>query len=681
MGKKGVSKISGIINPKVGEKHTYKVLEWYTETPANTRNSQNVTWELYKKRSNGKFTTTNIKKKGVSDFTFGEKAVGSTYKLQAYLYEPEGGGLIINPRTNVVPKIESVILLNRGSQNVNKAKFNESLTAEARTVGLFRKEITFYLWEEGASESDKYKKPKKAHVDKNGIAKINFNLSEYASSNTLLSFFTGGSETTKKFFVTAVYNNKKTTNKVGVVAEEEKEKPKPKTESGGSIAGTAGEWIESTTKVIAKGIGNIIETFTPEKKKSPAIVKEPPLQKIEESKKGDCFCNRDFTPEEFTKIIHDLRDSETGVKRDSGYNLFAAYNCPLPISDRTIEKLRNKINNLFREYDINTCIRKIHFLAQVYHETDRFRTTLEYATKKSYKPYFGRGLMQLTWESNYKIYKHYSGVDCISNYGQIASKFDLVCDSAGWYWKQGKVLSVGRRWRGPSDAPTYVKAQNPDYPKTTITWNDGDDKIKKYGTVNLGLIADDDKVDLISYLVNGGANGLQERRNYVFTLKSIFKYPQECVNKKTSKNETSSTPNDKVTIRLVRKWETSNSTIGEFTIDNTDIKGYFLEEKGPDTTVSGIEQRVPIGTYNLEWHSGSKIKKGLKLYNDVVSKSRAILIHSGNTANDTEGCLIAGSSKSKDFVGGSRAKLKEIFDYVEEIGIEGSKIIITQAYE
>lgn len=48
----------------------------------------------------------------------------------------------------------------------------------------------------------------------------------------------------------------------------------------------------------------------------------------------------------------------------------------------------------------------------------------------------------------------------------------------------------------------------------------------------MGLIADDDKVDLISYLVNGGANGIQERRNYAITLKNIFQYPNICTSKK-----------------------------------------------------------------------------------------------------------------------------------------------------
>lgn len=139
--------------------------------------------------------------------------------------------------------------------------------------------------------------------------------------------------------------------------------------------------------------------------------------------------------------------------------------------------------------------------------------------------------------------------------------------------------------------------------------------------------------------------------------------------------------NTGVTIRLVRKWQTKLSTIGEFTIDGTDIKGYILEEKGPDTTTSGIEQRIPVGTYNLVWHNGTKKKNVLKLYNADVSQSRAILIHSGNDASDTEGCLLVGSTRSKDFVGNSQIKLKEINDYVKLKGIDGSKIIITANYE
>jgi predicted chitinase len=434
-----------------------------------------------------------------------------------------------------------------------------------------------------------------------------------------------------------------------------------------------------------------------EKVKSAAGVQKQPEPEV--PKTGKCFCNRDFTPEEFEKIIHGLRDSEKRVKQSSGYNLFNAPNCNIKTEDRTIEKLRSQINNIFNKYGINTCLRKLHFLSQIYHETDRLRTAKEYADGIKYDPgkhpdaitsgnttigdgekYKGRGLMQLTWKNNYKIYKYYSGIDVVTNYQKVSDILTVACESAGWYWKQGKILSVGTRWKGPADAPSYVKTLKPDYPKDTIIWEDNGKK-KKYGTVNMGLIADDDKVDLISYLVNGGANGLQERRNYVITLKSLFEYPQKCVNKTPVSQPVNNGSASSVTIRLVRKWQTKKSTIGEFTIDNTQIKGFILEERGPDTTESGKEQRVPIGTYNLEWHSGTKIKKGLKLFNDVVSKDRAILIHSGNTADDTEGCLLPGTTRSTDFVGGSKDKLKEIFTYVEEIGIKNAKIIITQAYE
>ncbi|MRX69485.1 Chitinase class I [Flavobacterium resistens] len=402
--------------------------------------------------------------------------------------------------------------------------------------------------------------------------------------------------------------------------------------------------------------------------------------KKDEKKKSNCYCNRDFTLEEFTKILEKLRDSESIVKKASKYTLFGSDNCELDSKDKTIEKFYNQLNIIFKKYNINTCLRKIHFLSQVYLETDRFRTTKEYSEKGEYKPYFGRGLMQLTWQSNYEIYKAFSGTECVDDYEVIANNLENAFDSAGWYWKQGKVLSVGDRWTPASSAPSYVTIHKPNYPKNKISYKKGDKNIN-YGTVDFSLIADDDKVDVISYLVNGGSNGLYERRNYVTTLKNIFKFPQECDNKVSEKVSTDTINDKAVTIRLIRKWETKKSTIGEFTIDGSEIKGFILEEKGPDTTISGIEQRIPIGTYNLAWHNGTKIKKGLKVYNSDVSKDRAILIHSGNTADDTEGCLLPGSTRSVDFVGNSKNKLKEIFEYIEEKGIDNAKIIITQKYE
>ncbi|WP_435524282.1 hypothetical protein [Chryseobacterium indoltheticum] len=149
-GKKGVSAISGNISPAVGEKQTYNIISWYSDTPQSSRNPANVTWELFKKRSNGSFTSTNVKKKGDSSFTFGEAAAGHTYRLEGYLYEPEGGGLIIKPRPGKVPKIEKVELFYVDDTKGSTFSFMEKLRARAVCTNMFNKELIFTLWEDDA---------------------------------------------------------------------------------------------------------------------------------------------------------------------------------------------------------------------------------------------------------------------------------------------------------------------------------------------------------------------------------------------------------------------------------------------------------------------------------------------------------------------------------------------------
>ena len=178
MSKKGVSKISGNINPVVGEKNTYHIAGWYPNTPKSERNSTKVTWELFKKRSNGNFTTTKLKKRGASDFTFGEKALGHTFLLQGYLYAPEGGGLIITPKPAKTPKITKVDLLYVDDTPGKEFSFLEKLRARAHCVNMFNKELVFTLWEDDAKGKGHHvgNKPiesKKARVNLNGIAVVN----------------------------------------------------------------------------------------------------------------------------------------------------------------------------------------------------------------------------------------------------------------------------------------------------------------------------------------------------------------------------------------------------------------------------------------------------------------------------------------------------------------------------
>ncbi|WP_425292571.1 glycoside hydrolase family 19 protein, partial [Actinobacillus vicugnae] len=224
-----------------------------------------------------------------------------------------------------------------------------------------------------------------------------------------------------------------------------------------------------------------------------------------------CFCHRDFTVEEVKNIVNTLSGVNSG-----NYSLFNARNCLLKEEDRTYARLTEELNKACQRYDINTCIRKVHFLAQVYLETASLKTTEELASGKDYEPgkgaaiknhntiigdgsrYKGRGAMQLTWRINYIKYFEHTRTDSAyyvptipketkiedmkdrNNrfHYLISEKLFLSFDSAGWYWKYGSA------------------------------WRD----LNKY--------ADNDDVYTVNVGINGGANGFKER---MLWLKKLIK--------------------------------------------------------------------------------------------------------------------------------------------------------------
>lgn len=250
---------------------------------------------------------------------------------------------------------------------------------------------------------------------------------------------------------------------------------------------------------------------------------------------GVCYCDRELTVTEVRDIIIALRKSESSVYiGENKENLFYKSNCELPITSKTYEAFTCELNKVFKKYNINTCLRRIHFLAQAYHETDRFSTTKEYgASEKVYAPYQGRGMMQLTWDTNYKLYKKNSGINCVDEPELIANNLSNAFDSAGWFWEMGKTLSNNKPgvWKAPSFDGTVGEAvakEQASATKSIISY--GTDSVK-YGVINLNLLADNDWIDTISWLVNGGGNGFQERRNYLKKIKTIFNY-ENCINHK-----------------------------------------------------------------------------------------------------------------------------------------------------
>ncbi len=140
-----------------------------------------------------------------------------------------------------------------------------------------------------------------------------------------------------------------------------------------------------------------------------------------------------------------------------------------------------------------------------------------------------------------------------------------------------------------------------------------------------------------------------------------------------------------LTITIKRMWVTSKSTIGIFSVLDSELSGFILERPGPDTIIANLRLRVPAGKYRLKWHNSTRrsIAKHNPLpllYNEKVPASRYILIHNGNEANDSDGCLLIGSSRAEDRVQASVPKLMKLKEYLEKVGIENVKVVIKNCF-
>jgi len=176
-----------------------------------------------------------------------------------------------------------------------------------------------------------------------------------------------------------------------------------------------------------------------------------------------CICNRNISKEELIKF---------GVKEDKA-NIFLNY-----------------INATMKEYNINTCKRKLHFLAQIRVESGEFAYLKEIADGSAYegrkdlgntrpgdgKRFKGRGLIQITGIKNYTAYGSYKGINFTegSNNTKLEKK-QYAVDSAGWYWS-------------------------------------------KHLNIDLNNMADNDDLIYITYRINGGFNGFNDRKKKLINM-------------------------------------------------------------------------------------------------------------------------------------------------------------------
>lgn len=160
----------------------------------------------------------------------------------------------------------------------------------------------------------------------------------------------------------------------------------------------------------------------------------------------------------------------------------------------TFEQIFLYIIRYAEEFDINTPLRWCHYLAQIAHESAELRYSEEIASGKAYdtgklaiklgntpeadgdgQKYKGRGLIQVTGRSNYEAYKKYCGFDVVKQPELLAKPVGAIRSSM-WFWK----------------------------------------------SKGLNELADRDEFTVITKRVNGGTNGLEDRRKYLARAKKVL---------------------------------------------------------------------------------------------------------------------------------------------------------------
>jgi predicted chitinase len=157
-----------------------------------------------------------------------------------------------------------------------------------------------------------------------------------------------------------------------------------------------------------------------------------------------------------------------------------------------IDAIAGEFTGILGEYKIDTPLRVAHFLAQIIHESAGLRTTQEFASGAAYemrvslgntvpgdgRRYKGRGVLQLTGRANYRRYGQMLGLP-LEDQPHMAAEPLVSLRIACLYWQDRMI--------------------NP--------------------------LCDADDLAGVTRKVNGGLNGLEDRRRYLVKAKHVLDTP------------------------------------------------------------------------------------------------------------------------------------------------------------
>lgn len=137
-------------------------------------------------------------------------------------------------------------------------------------------------------------------------------------------------------------------------------------------------------------------------------------------------------------------------------------------------------------------------------------------------------------------------------------------------------------------------------------------------------------------------------------------------------------------LRLERKWPKKDYTVGRLYI-NGELFCNTLEDRVADTNRNGIfdgtekkvpgETAIPYGTYRIFYGWSPRFGRNLpRLLN--VTAFDGILIHPGNTAVDSAGCILVGLNTEPGRLTQSRVYSDELNKRMDIAQRKGEKITI-----
>lgn len=165
----------------------------------------------------------------------------------------------------------------------------------------------------------------------------------------------------------------------------------------------------------------------------------------------------------------------------------------MPLAHHRAEVFLAPLNAAMAEFEINTYLRQVAFLAQIAHESGQLLYVKEIASGSAYEgrkdlgnneagdgvKFKGRGLIQITGKANYTAIMLALNVDCLVH-PEVLETPDNACRVSTWWWQAH-----------------------------------GLNRLADIGTV--------DSMTRITRVINGGVLGLAERLAYFATALKVLK--------------------------------------------------------------------------------------------------------------------------------------------------------------